>query len=75
MQTYHAEMGRTMDLLFLDEDLSVGRLNPLLSKANVGGTGNPNRRFFLWGILHVSSENRGTVAGGFLLCLVLQGPL
>ena len=29
MQTYHAEMGRTMDLLFLDEDLSVGRLNPL----------------------------------------------
>ena len=27
MQTYHAEMGRTMDLLFLDEDLSVGRLN------------------------------------------------
>lgn len=29
MQTYHAEMGRTMDLIFLDEDLSVGRLNPL----------------------------------------------
>ena len=50
-------------------------LDPFLSKANVGGTGNSDRRFFLWGIPHVSSENRGTVAGGFLLCLVLQGPL
>ena len=45
MQTYHAEMGRTMDLLFLDEDLSVGRLNPLTPSFRKRMLGNTARFF------------------------------